>query len=94
MVVGVATLTLNVPYATSLKDRRRVVKSIVDRVRPRFNVAIAEIGEQETWGTVELAIACISTDAAHAHAMLQKAVKAVDNGRFDADLMDYRIEML
>ena len=94
MVVGLATVTLQLHEAASLKDKRRVVKSVIDRLRPRFNVAIAEVDSHEVWGTVTLGIACVSTDGAHAHAMLEKVVRTIDNERLDADLAHYGIVLL
>jgi len=93
-VVGLATLTLVLPEASSLKDKRRVVKSVAARVRARFNVAVAEVDTHEVWTTITLAIACISTDGAHAHAMLEKVVDAIEHERLDAELLDYRIRLL
>jgi uncharacterized protein YlxP (DUF503 family) len=93
MVVGLATVTLQLHYAESLKDKRRVVKSVVDRLRPRFNVSIAEVDHQESWGTAVLAIACVSNSSAHAHAMLEKVVSTIDRERLDADLAHYAIEL-
>ncbi|MFQ5459959.1 MAG: DUF503 domain-containing protein [Anaerolineae bacterium] len=94
MVVGLATLTLVVPDATSLKDKRRVVRSVTSRLRARHNVAVAEVGSQGTRQTIALGLACVSNDAGHAHAVLEKAVHFVGRQRIDAELADYSIEML
>jgi uncharacterized protein YlxP (DUF503 family) len=94
VVVGLATVVLDLPAAASLKDKRRVVKSVVARVRNRFNVAAAEVDTQESWGRVTLGIACVSNDAAHAHEMLAKVVAFVEDERLDAVLVDYGIELL
>lgn len=93
MIVGVATVTLGLPESASLKDKRRVVKSVIARLRDRFNVAVAEVDTQEVWQTATLGIACLSTEAAHAHAMLEKAIAAIADSRLDAELEDYRIEL-
>lgn len=94
MVVGLATVTLQLHEAASLKDKRRVVKSIIDRLRPRFNVAVAEVDNHDAWGTVTLGIACVSTDGAHAHAILERVVQTIENERLDAYLAHYGIELL
>lgn len=80
--------------ADSLKDKRRVRQSVVARTRRRYNVAVSEIDDQDAWGTLTLGIACVSTDAGHAHAMLEKVVDSIERDRLDADLVDYEIEML
>lgn len=94
MVVGLATITLRLHCATSLKDKRRVVKSVTSRLRPKFNIAVAEIADHDSWGTATLGVVCVSNDARHAHSMLEKVVRAIDGGRFDADLVDYEVELL
>ena len=94
MVVGVATVVLDVPEAFSLKDKRRVVRGVTDRLRARHNVAIAEVGTQDVATMVTLGIACVSNDAGHAHAMLERAVRAIERLRMDAVLADYRIELV
>lgn len=93
MVVGLATVTLFIAEGATLKDKRRVRQSLVTRLRNRFNVAVAEVDTQDAVGTLTLGIACVTTDAAHAHAMLEKAVRAIERERLDADLVDYRIEV-
>jgi uncharacterized protein YlxP (DUF503 family) len=94
MVVGLATLTLLIDDAQTLKDRRRVAKSVVARVRARFNVAVAEVEPLDRADTVALAVACVSTDAAHAHAMLEKVIDFIEGERLDANLAQVGIEIL
>ena len=94
MVVGVATVTLLVSESGSLKDRRRVVKSVIERVRARYNVAVADVDGEPRWDSITLGMACVSTEAAHAHEMLQKALTYIEGERLDAEVADYRIEIL
>jgi hypothetical protein len=94
MVVGIATVRLDVADALSLKDKRRVRLSLVDRLHRRFNIAVAEVADHDARGRLTLGIACVSTDRAHAHAMLEKVVDAIEHGRIDASLVDYEIEIL
>ena len=72
MVVGVLTIELSIPQADSLKDKRRVLKSIKDKVRNAFNVSVAEIGDQDIWRTARLGIAVISEDAGYANGVLSR----------------------
>ncbi len=92
MVVGVCSIDLHLPSAHSLKDKRQVVRSITARLRQRFNVSVAEVGEQDRWQSAELAIACVSNDRAYAHGLLTKAVSVIERSRLDITLVDYRIE--
>ncbi len=96
MVIGVCRLTLSIPGSYSLKDKRRVVKSLVERIGNRFNVAVAEVDEHEVWNEAVLGVACVSTASAHANAMLVSVVGFVESGRGhgDAELVDYSVEIV
>jgi len=72
MVVGTLVLDLHIGGSASLKDRRRVVKSIKDRIRARFNVCVADVGEQDRWQSARLGIAVVAGDSAFAHEVLSK----------------------
>ena len=94
MVVGLATVSLRLHEAATLKDKRSVVKRIVARLRARFNVAVAEVDDHDDHGVATLGIAVVSTEGAHARAMLEKAVGAIERERLDVDLFAYRVELL
>ncbi|MBM4406846.1 MAG: DUF503 domain-containing protein [Chloroflexi bacterium] len=70
MHIGIATVTLRIPENDNLKGKRRIVHSIASRARSRFNVAIAEVGENESWQTALLGIVCVSNDRRHANRSL------------------------
>ena len=69
--IGVLTLELRLPESHSLKDKRQVVKGLRDRLRHRFNVAVAEIDYQDLWQRSVLAAVTVSGDHAHAESVLQ-----------------------
>lgn len=94
MVIGICTLTLDIPHSKSLKDKRRVVKSITSRVRNQFNVSIAEVDAHDVWQSAVIGLACVSNDAGYAHGLLEKVVQMISNSRFDAQVADYEIEIL
>ena len=60
MPVGVMTLEITLPYAHSLKEKRAVVQKIRDRLRARFNVAVAELDHQDVWQQATLGVVSIS----------------------------------
>lgn len=93
MFVALLTLELHIPGSGSLKDRRRVVKGMKDRIRSRFNVSVAEVDETELWQRATLGIACVSNDRAHASEVLDKVVDLVRSNT-SADLIDYGVEFL
>ena len=94
MIVGLGTIELQIPESCSLKDKRRVVRSVVARVRNEFNVSIAEVDHLDSWQRATLAVACVSSDAPYAHGLLEKVVRFIDHGRFDLVLLDYTIEFI
>ncbi|MGH9572884.1 MAG: DUF503 domain-containing protein [Candidatus Acidiferrales bacterium] len=65
MPVGLLTLEIHIEYAQSLKDKRRVLRSLKDRLRARFNVAVAELAHQELWQRSRVGVVTISGDAKH-----------------------------
>ncbi len=69
--IGVITFELRMEDAHSLKDKRHYVKSLKDRLRARFNVAVAEIGDQEVWQRGLVACVTVSPDQAYAEQLLQ-----------------------
>ncbi len=96
MVVGVCRLTLSIAEGYSLKDKRRVVKSLVERVHNRFNVAVAEVDHHEIWNSAVLGVACVSTAGAHAEAVLASVVTFVEGGatRGEIEVVDATTEIL
>lgn len=94
VVIGVCSIYLEIPAARSLKDKRRVLRSVVDRVRHEFNVSIAEVAQQDSWSHATLGIVCVSTDAAYAHGLLEKVVSFVERACLDLVLLDYETELL
>lgn len=69
--VGVLTLELHIEDAHSLKDKRHTVKSLKDRLRAKFNVAVAEIDYQDVWQRSLVSAVTVSGDHAHAEQTLQ-----------------------
>ncbi len=70
--VGVLILELRLEESHSLKDKRHYVKSLKDRLRSKFNVAVAEIDHQDLWQRGTVAVVTVSADQAHAEQILQK----------------------
>lgn len=69
--IGVITFELQMNHAHSLKDKRHYVKGLKDRLRSKFNVAVAEIGYQDVWQRGLVAVVTVSPDQAYAEKLLQ-----------------------
>ncbi|MEK7848184.1 MAG: DUF503 domain-containing protein [Chloroflexota bacterium] len=94
MQVGVLRVTLRIPGNHSLKGKRHVVRSIVDRVRGRFNVAIAEVDDQDLWQTATLAICCVGSDAATINQVLSRVAHFIGQNPGDSEVLDYEMEIV
>jgi len=94
MHVGVARVALHLPENSSLKGKRMVVKSVAQRVRNRFNVAIAEVDAQDAWGVITLGIACLSDDPRHSNEVLSKVIDFIESERLDADVGAVEMELI
>ncbi len=94
MNVGVAKVTLRLPSSHSLKEKRRVVSSIRQRVRAKFDVAIAEVERQDTWQVAVLGIASVSNSAPHAQQALEAVMRFIESDRPDAEMIDCELEII
>ncbi|HXF83391.1 MAG TPA: DUF503 domain-containing protein [bacterium] len=90
MVVAVLRVELSLPGSHSLKDKRRVVKSLLDRLHNEFNVSAAEVAYQENHRHAALAVGCVSGQAAHANAVLSRVLDVVQR---EAELVITGVEM-
>jgi len=92
MTVGVLELNLVIRDALSLKDKRRVVKGLKDRLRSRFDVAVAEVDAQDARQKAVLGVAVVGSDARVLGQILNKVVDFVRKHP-TAILYDFHIEM-
>lgn len=92
MIVGVLRLQLSLPANRSLKDKRRVLQSLLDRLHQQFNVAAAEVDHQDDRRRAEIAVSCVSNDGTHANRILSRALALVEH-EADVVLMDVEMEL-
>jgi len=94
MHIGVCRISFRIPENGSLKDKRRVIKSITSRVANKFNVSVAEVDDNDSWKLATLGISCVSNDKRHANEILSKVAEFIIDGRFEVEVLDYNIEIL
>jgi uncharacterized protein YlxP (DUF503 family) len=94
MIIGSCTIELYLPAANSLKDKRRILKSVIARVGREFNVSIAEVDYQDVWHSALLAAVNVSNDGGHAHSQLNRVVEWIERNRPDVQLVDFEIQVL
>jgi uncharacterized protein YlxP (DUF503 family) len=78
MPVGLLTLELHIPDAQSLKDKRQVLRSLKDKLRREFNVAVAELEHQDTWQRSVVGVVTIANEEKHVAEVLQKVLEEAD----------------
>ena len=94
MNIGVCKVSLRLPENMSLKGKRQVLKSITSRVRNKFNVAVAEVDDNDNWQLATIGICCISNNGRHSNQVLSRVVNFITNSRFEIEILDYEIELI
>jgi len=79
MIVGAALVELHVHGSQSLKQKRGVVKSIIQRARNRFNVSIAEVGGQDTWQRAVLGLSVVGNEAPRVRSILERVLEFIED---------------
>ena len=92
MIVGTLKLRLLIRESRSLKDKRRVVKSIKDRMRSGFNVSVAELEAHDSHQQAVLGVAVVSNEKRDAQAVLGQVVNMIQTHPV-AQLVDYKLEI-
>ena len=79
MYILSAKLTFDIPAAASLKDKRQVRRSLVEKTRGRFNVSVSEVGAQDVHKTLVIGIAVVSGDMSHAQNSMDEIIRFMEN---------------
>jgi uncharacterized protein YlxP (DUF503 family) len=86
VIIGTARVEFVIPESNSLKSRRRVVKSVKDKIRSRFNVSVADVGDQNLWQRVVIGVAVVASDRRFVESVLSKILDLIGS--------DPRVEVL
>ena len=96
MTIGVAQITLYLQAAESLKDKRRVIKSLLQRIHNRFNVTAAEVADLDDRRVATLGVAVVSNSGSHCSEVLASVIAFVDGnvelgsmGEVETELISY-----
>jgi len=93
MIVGLLTLDLHIHGSHSLKEKRFVIKSLIDRVKNKFNVSIAEVDANDLWQRSVIGIACVSNETVMINKVFGQIKNLVDDIH-SVELIDSTMEML
>ncbi len=92
MIIGACRIKLHIFESYSLKDKRHVVKSLIERLKARYNISIAEIDDLDSWQTALIGFACVSNKTKHVQSVINNVIKFIDNdGRLEITGQDIEI---
>jgi uncharacterized protein YlxP (DUF503 family) len=89
MIVAIARITLHLPQARSLKDKRQIVKAILQRSH-NLGLAASEVDDQDVWQVAVLGFAAVSGEARQAEGLVDRVVQLIEGGPWDAWLTEIR----
>ncbi len=93
MIVGLGVLELHLPYAHDLKAKRRVVRSLVERLHARFRISAAETAWHDLHQRAEIGVALVARDAAEAERMLDEVLRLAEL-ETEAEVADWSPQIL
>ncbi len=94
MVIGACEITLHLPETHSLKEKRQIIKSVIARVRNQFDVAIAEVEENDRWQIAKLGITCVSNSSQHAGEIIEHVRSYIEETRPDVIISHIETEVM
>jgi uncharacterized protein YlxP (DUF503 family) len=92
MIIVAAMITLVIPENDSLKGKRRVVKSLIERVRHKFDAAVAEVGDNDLWQKAKIGVALVGNDSQLLNTRLQQIMKFMENQHL-VEIIDSQVEL-
>jgi uncharacterized protein YlxP (DUF503 family) len=93
IVIGILHATFLIPLCRSLKEKRSALKPCIERLRNRFNVSVAEVGDQDIWGRARIAVVSVSSDRTVVENILQQIESVLARDR-EMELTDVSSEVL
>ncbi|SDY24675.1 DUF503 domain-containing protein [Tindallia californiensis] len=92
MKVGICTFNIMMYEGSSLKEKRMIVKSVIERIKSRYNVSIAEIADQDKWRLATIGFCCISNNKRHVEKTIQEVLRFLEkDGRGELINIDMEV---
>jgi uncharacterized protein len=92
MIIAAAVITLMIPENDSLKGKRRVIKSLIEKVRHKFEAAVAEVGDNDLWQKARIGVALVGNDSQLLSTRLQNIMTFMENQHL-AEIIDSQVEL-
>ncbi|MFH1018241.1 MAG: DUF503 domain-containing protein [Pseudomonadota bacterium] len=93
MVVGNLQLSLYVAESRSLKEKRRAVRKIKDKMRNQFNVSIAEVGKNDDWKRIHLGVSAVGNEEGFVRSELDRVLRAIE-GLYVAQVLRHQLDLV
>lgn len=93
MVVGVCCLRLALHEVFSLKEKRSILKKIIERVRNKFPVSIAEVGDNDVWQSAKIGFSIVGNDRAYVNSFMDKVIDYIES-LYLAEIIDQQMEIM
>jgi len=93
MIVGLCTIELRLNWSNSLKDKRREIKSLINRVKAKFNVSIAETAAHDEWRRAVLGFAAVSCERRHIDSIMTEVISFIEQNT-EAEMVSCKSEII
>jgi len=93
MIIGTAKIYLYANWVHSLKEKRMIVRSIIDKVRHKYNASIAEVEDLDLHQSIVLGIACVSNSTKHSNSCIQNVIQYIEQNT-EAVVQNIEMEIL
>lgn len=93
MKIGILKITLRAVWVNSLKEKRMILKSLISKLKNKFNISVAEIGEQDNHKILNIGIACVSNSNLHLDSTLDNIIDYIEYNT-EAEVLDIVRELI
>ncbi len=93
MIIGSCKIKLRLYSPESLKEKRMIIKSLIERLKHRFNISIAEVSDNDLWQISTIGIAIVGNESVYVDEVINKIINFIDNFEL-VEIIDCEIEML
>jgi len=92
MTLGLLSIETYLPAAHSLKDKRRILRKVLDRIRHKHNVSVAEVGNNDIWQRATIAISMVANDSAFVDSALSRILGEIERN-LEGEVVSYSIDL-
>lgn len=94
MNTGIGIVKLHIPESQSLKEKRQVVKSVIAKLRNRFNISVAEVDDNDLWQVATIGISCVSNSDRIVDETFTKIINFIESNYPELEIVNREIEIL